>query len=149
MNPIARMELALEPGTSVTISLVLPLVDACMYALSEGTGVTVDGEFRPYDELHEATKRARSRVLDGLTHAFSTGIDQDFLTTLQMATFCDPRHKHFEHKCKSAAAIRKFKKESIAKAKVFYDMHYKPKLMLEGEAEEAEEEEDEEEFSPP
>ena len=73
LNPIARMELALEPGTSVTISLVLPLVDACMYALSEGTGVTVDGTFRPYDELHEATKRARSRVHDGLTHAFSTG----------------------------------------------------------------------------
>ena len=155
LRPLARMELALEPGTSVTISLVLPTIDACMAGLKRGEGIVMDGVLRAHDDLHEATQKGRAALLDGLTMAFDTHMDPDFLTTLQIAMVCDPRHKDFDLRAKAPAALRKFKKDAYAKAKCFYEMHYKPKADQDGaangeEAKEAEEaSEDEEHASAP
>jgi len=141
LSVLARTELALEPTNSPTLSLVLPTVDACMVSLESDTKVKMgDGSIISAKDMAAASRQARQNVLGALELSFDQEIDPEYLSTLQVATFCDPRHKNFDLKHKSPGALRKFKKEAIQKAKNLYDSEYKrPELSPPSSASDAEE----------
>ena len=61
LNPLCRTSLALEPTSTPTISLVIPLMDSAMHGLRATAAVKmIDGEVREPMDLHAGTKQARN-----------------------------------------------------------------------------------------
>ena len=126
MNQQARVELALEPTITPTSSLVIPLADALMSAMSTKNGIIMtDGTKVKAVDMHPASLRSRTAVYEHIVAAFETEVDSEWLTTMQIATLLDPTQKAFNLRHKSAPALRKFKKEAVEKAKTMFNMSFK------------------------
>ena len=128
LSATARVSLGLETDQEPTISLVLPYTDSMMYHTNPANDVQlVTGGTRKHDELAAATQYARTDVYNDFRRRWVDDIDEDYLRTLQIATFCDPRHKSFKLRNLSRSARSTFKKDAIRYAKDLYDMEYSPR----------------------
>lgn len=128
LSATARVSLGLETDQEPTISLVLPYTDSMMYHTNPANDVQlVTGGTRKHDELAAATQYARTDVYNDFRRRWVDDIDEDYLRTLQIATFCDPRHKSFKLRNLSRSARSTFKKDAIRYAKDLYDMEYAPR----------------------
>lgn len=123
LDPAARVSLALEPDTAPTISLALPLMSAVIKAL-DGDHKVIGGGIVPHDSLHSASQTSRKAVRDDFLRRWDEEIDPDWLVTMQIATFCDPRHKDFELKHLGNSARKMFKKAAIQNAHDMYELEF-------------------------
>ena len=124
LDPAARVSLGLEPDTCPTISLALPYIDSIIKRLESTSMKMVGGDTVLATSLHSASQLQRTEVHDDFVRRWDEEMDPDWLRTLQIATFCDPRHKDFDLGALKPASRRKFKKEAISHAKVLYEMDY-------------------------
>ena len=93
LNPLCRTSLALEPTTTPTISLVIPLMDSVMYGLRESAPVSMldgSGEERQPEDLHQATVQARKDMLAHLQENWVDEVDEEWLATLKATTPIQP-----------------------------------------------------------
>ena len=124
LDPAARVSLGLEPDTHPTISLTLPYIDSVIKRLDSTSMKMIAGDTVLATSLHTASQLQRTEMHDDFVKRWDEEMDPDFLRTLQIATFCDPRHKDFDLGHFKPAPRRKFKKEAISHAKVLYEMNY-------------------------
>ena len=97
MAVAARASIGLEPDTEPTISLVLLYIDAIMYDMKPTRLVSMVTEgTRRAEDLLPASHRAREATYADFRERWVDSIDEDYLATLLIATFCDPRHKAFK-----------------------------------------------------
>ena len=124
----ARVSLALEPDTEPTISLVLPYIDSILYNMNPNQDVhMIGGGIKKNDELLRASQKARETVYKDFKRRWVEEIDEDYLATLKVASFCDPRHKAFRFRHMNRAARSAFFRDATRLAKELYDEEYAPK----------------------
>ena len=124
LDASARVSKAFESDIAPTLSLVLPLIDSCIYKLQKNSVQMLGGDLTPVTSLHAASQAARELLLDSFVTRWDVELDREWLRTLQIATYCDPRHKDLELKHLTPAARRNFKKAAIQNARELYEMHY-------------------------
>ena len=117
LDASARVSKAFEPDVAPTLSLVLPLIDSCIYKLQKNSVQMLGGDLTPVTSLHAASQAARELLLDSFVTRWGVELDQEWLRTLQIATYCGPRHKDLELKHLTPAARRNFKKAAIQNAR--------------------------------
>ena len=128
MAVAARVSLALEPDTEPTISLVLPYIDSILYNMNPNQDVhMIGGDIKKNDELLRASQKARETVYNDFKRRWVEEIDEDYLATLKVASFCDPRHKAFRFRHMNRAARSAFFRDATRLAKELYDEEYAPK----------------------
>ena len=123
MAVAAQVSLGLEPDTEPTISLVMPYIDAILFDMKPTRPVSMPtGDNRQPGELHPASRRARGATYSDFKERWVDEIDEEYLSTLLVATVCDPRHKSFKLRSFSRAELAVLKKKAYKYAKDLYEM---------------------------
>jgi hypothetical protein len=121
MAVAARASIGLEPDTEPTISLVLPYIDAIMYDMKPTRPVSMVTEgTRRAEDLLPASRRAREATYADFRERWVDSIDEDYLATLLIATFCDPRHKAFKLRSHNRSDLASLKRKALKYAKDLY-----------------------------
>eukprot|EP00656_Telonema_subtile_P020365 TRINITY_DN2148_c0_g1_i2.p1 TRINITY_DN2148_c0_g1~~TRINITY_DN2148_c0_g1_i2.p1 ORF type:complete len:402 (+),score=71.80 TRINITY_DN2148_c0_g1_i2:151-1356(+) len=125
----AQVSKGLEPDTEPTISLVLPYVDAILYDMKPTRAVSMAAAAghainRKPEDLLPASKRAREATYLDFKQRWVDDIDEEYLATLLVATFCDPRHKAFKLRSYSRGDLAAFKRKALEYSKGLYEMDY-------------------------
>jgi hypothetical protein len=124
LDVAARVSLGLEPDTYPTLSLALPYINSVIKRLASTTIRMLAGGSVPATSLHSASLSSRKEVHDDFVRRWDEELDPEWLRTLQIATFCDPRHKDFDLDHLKPTPRRKFAATAIAHAKALYEMSY-------------------------
>ena len=89
----------------------------------------IGGGIKKSDDLLRASQKARETVYmyNDFKRRWVEEIDEDYLATLKVASFCDPRHKAFRFRHMNRSARSAFFRDATRLAKELYDEEYAPK----------------------